>query len=160
MRYCICSPYCSYTFILNILDTHIEASVLSFRNQDVTKSLRALIQIVIINSWAQHQQSRTCTRDNHIGMLFKVLNPLSVWPIRFMYKWSCSETISDTSQHWYLAGHTDSWMYIKIMSAKPRYNHIVIPLPHDTSQAQGEINATLVIAWPFTWSDSLDSFHD
>jgi hypothetical protein len=34
------------------------------------------------------------------------------------------------------------------------------PLPHDTSQAQGEIRATLVIARPFTRLDSLNSFHD
>jgi hypothetical protein len=40
--------------------------------------MRALIQIVIIASWAHHQQSPTCTRDNHIGKIFIVLNPLSV----------------------------------------------------------------------------------
>jgi hypothetical protein len=51
-------------------------------------------------------------------------------------------------------------MYIKIILAEPRYIHILIPLPHDTSQAQDEIRATLVIARPFTRSDSLDSFHD
>jgi hypothetical protein len=61
-----------------------------------------------------------------------------------MYKRLCAETISDTSQHWHLAGHTDSRMYIKIISAKPRYIHILIPLPHDTSQAQGKICATLI----------------
>jgi hypothetical protein len=77
-----------------------------------------------------------------------------------MYKWLCLKIVSDTSQHWYLAGHTDSRMYIKIISAEPRYIHILIPLPDDTSQAPGEIRATLVIARPFTQSDSLDSFHD
>jgi hypothetical protein len=46
-----------------------------------------------------------------------------------MYKWSCSKTVSDTSQLWYLAGHTDSRMYIKIISAEPRYIHILVPLP-------------------------------
>jgi hypothetical protein len=30
-------------------------------------------------------------------------------------------------------------MYIKIISAEPRYIHILVPLPHDTNQAQGEI---------------------
>jgi hypothetical protein len=40
--------------------------------------LRALISIVMIASWAHHQQSPTCTRDNHIGKLFKVPNPLTV----------------------------------------------------------------------------------
>jgi hypothetical protein len=63
-----------------------------------------------------------------------------------MYKRLCSETVSDTSQYWYLAGHTDSQMYIKIILAEPRYNHILIPLSHDTYQAQGEIRATLVLA--------------
>jgi hypothetical protein len=114
----------------------------------------------MIASWAHHKQYSTYTRDNHIGKLFKVPNPLCVWPVRFMYKRSCSGTISDTSQHWYLAGYMDSWMYIKIISTKPRYIHILIYLTHDTNQAQGEIRATLVISWSFTWSDSLDSFHD
>jgi hypothetical protein len=77
-----------------------------------------------------------------------------------MYKRSCSETVSDTSQHWYLAGHSDSRMYIKILYAEPRYIHILIPFLHDTSQAQGEIHVTLMIARSFTRSDSLDSFHD
>jgi hypothetical protein len=36
MRYCICSPYCCYTCDFNILGTHIEASVSSFRNQGMT----------------------------------------------------------------------------------------------------------------------------
>jgi hypothetical protein len=67
-----------------------------------------------------------------------------------MYKWPCLETVSYTSQHWDLVGHTDSRMYIKIISAEPRYIHILIHLPHDTSQAQGEIRATHVIARPFT----------
>jgi hypothetical protein len=58
----------------------------------------------------------------------------------------CLETIYDTSQYWYLVGHTDSQMYIKIISVGPRYIHILIPLSHDTSQAQGEIRATLVLA--------------
>jgi hypothetical protein len=73
-----------------------------------------------------------------------------------MYKRPCSETVSDTSQHWYLAGHTGSRMYIKIISTEIRYIHILIPLPHDTSQAQGEIRATLVIAQTLTRSDSMD----
>jgi hypothetical protein len=114
----------------------------------------------MIASYAYHQQSPTCTRDNHIGKLFKVQNPLSVSLVRFMYKWSCSETVSNTSQHCYLAGHIDSQMYIKIISAEPRYIHILIPLSNDISQTQGEICATLVIARPFTRLDSLDSFHD
>jgi hypothetical protein len=63
-----------------------------------------------------------------------------------MYKRSCLEIVSDTSQHWYLVGHTDSQMYIKIISVESRYIHILIPLSHDISQAQGEIRATLVIA--------------
>jgi hypothetical protein len=37
-------------------------------------------------------------------------------------------------------------MCINIISAESRYIHKVIPLPHDTSQVQGEIRATLVIA--------------
>jgi hypothetical protein len=119
-----------------------------------------LIQIVMITFWAHHQQSLTCTRDNHICNLFKVPNPLIVWPVRFMYKRPCSEIVSNTSQHWYLAGRTGSWTHIKIISAEPRYIHILIPLLHDTSQAQGEIRATLVIARPFTQLDSLGSFHD
>jgi hypothetical protein len=73
-----------------------------------------------------------------------------------MYKWPCSETVSDTSQHWNLAGYTHSRMYIKIISAESRYIHILIPLPHDTSQAQGEICVTLAIAQPLTQTDSLD----
>jgi hypothetical protein len=77
-----------------------------------------------------------------------------------MYKRPCSETVFDPSQHWYQDGHIDSRMYIKIISAKPRYIHILFPLPHDTSQAQDEIRATLMIARPFTRSDRLDSFHD
>jgi hypothetical protein len=77
-----------------------------------------------------------------------------------MYKQLHSETISSTSQHWYLAGHTDSLTYIKIISVEPRYIYILIPLSYDTSQAQGEIRVTLVIAQPFTQSDILDSFHD
>jgi hypothetical protein len=81
-------------------------------------------------------------------------------PVRFMYKRQCLETIFDTSQHWYLAGHIDFRMYIKIISAELRYNHILIPLSHDTSEAQDMIRAILVIARPFTQSHSLDSFHD
>jgi hypothetical protein len=42
----------------------------------------------------------------------------------------------------------------KIISAKPWYTHAPIPSRHDTSQAQGEIRATLVIAQPFTRSSS------
>jgi hypothetical protein len=77
-----------------------------------------------------------------------------------MYNRSCLETVSDTSQHWYLVGHTDSRMHINIISAEPTYNRILIPLSHDTSQAQGEIHVTLMIAQPFTRSYSLDSFYD
>jgi hypothetical protein len=65
-----------------------------------------------------------------------------------MYKRMCSETISGTSQHWYLAEHTDSRIYIMIISAEPRYIHKLMPLSHDTSQAQGKIRATLVTEPP------------
>jgi hypothetical protein len=77
-----------------------------------------------------------------------------------MYKQLCSETVFDTSRHWYIAGYTDSQMYIKIISAEPRYIHILISLSYDISQAQGEIHVTLVIARSFTRSDSLNSLHD
>jgi hypothetical protein len=41
-RYCIYSPYCSYTCDLNILGTCIEALVLSSQNRGVTSSIRAI----------------------------------------------------------------------------------------------------------------------
>jgi hypothetical protein len=42
------------------------------------RPISPLIQIVMIASWTHHQQSPTWTRDNHIGKLLKVPNPLSV----------------------------------------------------------------------------------
>jgi hypothetical protein len=68
--------------------------------------------------------------------------------------------VSYTSQHRYLTGHTNSRTYKKIISGEPRDINILILLSHDTSQAQGKILATLVIAQPFTGSDDLDSFYD
>jgi hypothetical protein len=53
-----------------------------------------------------------------------------------MCKQPCLETVYDTSYHWYLAGHSESRMYIKIISVESRYIHILIPLLHDTSQPQ------------------------
>jgi hypothetical protein len=35
----------------------------------------------MIASWAYQQQSSTCTKDTHIGKLFKVQNLLSVSPL-------------------------------------------------------------------------------
>jgi hypothetical protein len=141
----------------NELSSHRPNSALIWLGSNI---MWALIWIVRNVSLAHHKWSPTWTRDNHICQFFKVPNPLSVWPVRFMYKWLLLETVPDTSQHQHLAGHTNFWTYIKITSAEPRYIHILIYLPHDTSQAQGEICATLVIARPFTRSDSLDSFHD
>jgi hypothetical protein len=34
-----------------------------------------------------------------------------------MYKQSYLEIISDTSQHWYLAEHTDFWMYFALANS-------------------------------------------
>jgi hypothetical protein len=42
------------------------------------RPISTLIRIVMIASWAYHQQSPTCTKDSHIGKRFNVLNPLSV----------------------------------------------------------------------------------
>jgi hypothetical protein len=99
----------------------------------------------IIASRAYHQQSPTCTRNNHIGKFsFQpvkcVTRKVYMWVAVLQEPFLHHQSVED------LAGRTDSHAHIKIISAKTFwYTHSVIPLPQDTSQSQGEFCAILVI---------------